>query len=260
MIPAAIVTEKMGLPKAAASLFLSVLFIPLFFGLVFLVNRRLDQKTWNSLGWGNTTTGIPLLIVGFVSATLLIFLQNFVGESLGFYERMPAEVPSNDSLGFWGLLIFSLIGVSGSGFGEELAYRGYILRNLRTQFSTVSSVLISSVLFAVVVHFNRLTVDYFLFLTFFGILLAMLFLWTGSLWFVIGFHWSYNWTQSAIWGPGKRALLRIPDPSKPVAVGPFTISSEIVISIGFTIVLILLVGIILLRRPRVEPNVKTQGY
>ena len=58
--------------------------------------------------------------------------------------------------------------------------------------------ILSSILFSLIVHFNQLSGPFVVFSTLIGLLFVLLFLKTGSLWFSIGFYWTYDWCQGGI--------------------------------------------------------------
>jgi membrane protease YdiL (CAAX protease family) len=85
---------------------------------------------------------------------------------------------------------------------EEVLFRGYPLQTLtRANFGWLG-VLLTSLGFASVHLQNPNAVSGLTFLntTLAGVLLAIGYLRTGSLWFPLGWHWSWNWTQGAVVG------------------------------------------------------------
>lgn len=82
------------------------------------------------------------------------------------------------------------------GIGEELLFRGYLLRLLQQSCSTVWAVMISSLLF---VWAHAVNPQYDLKAYLIAVLAALLLIYmlfrTGSLWLSIGYHTSWNYVQ-----------------------------------------------------------------
>lgn len=89
-----------------------------------------------------------------------------------------------------------------SGFLEELLFRGALFRIVEEWLGSWASVVISSVVFGFVHLMNpaaTLTGAIFISIEA-GLLLAAAFMLTRRLWLGIGFHISWNYTQSAVFG------------------------------------------------------------
>ncbi len=83
--------------------------------------------------------------------------------------------------------------------GEELAFRGYILQNLREERGSLSSVLASSFIFALFHGLNpNFTPLALLGILLAGILLSYGYLLTGSLWLPIALHFAWNFAQGPL--------------------------------------------------------------
>ena len=87
-----------------------------------------------------------------------------------------------------------------SGVYEELLFRGVVYRSVETWFGSWSALVVSSLVFGLTHLINpQGTLEGSLFIAVeAGILLAAAFMLTGRLWLSIGFHVSWNYTQSAI--------------------------------------------------------------
>lgn len=211
--------------NACFSVLLSIIFVVFTHWFI----KKIDRFTWPELGIAPFKKGILFLVLGFVAATVFLAIQAIVSVGLGWFHIVPAASPSSGELGSLSFALLLLFGTVASGVGEEIAFRGYIFSKYRQRYGVWLSAVVSSVLFAVVVHFNKLSVDYLIALITLGLLLVFLRLTTKSLWFCIGFHWSFNWTQSVLWGTGGRALVRI-EP-----VGQFSAWSGVSLSYDFLI-------------------------
>jgi membrane protease YdiL (CAAX protease family) len=101
-----------------------------------------------------------------------------------------------------GFLLVGLVANAGAGFLEEIGYRGYVLQNLGRQLPVWLATPLTAFLFAIVVHFNNLTLFFVLVATLVGVLLAITRLGTGAIWFAIGLHWSLDASQNYFFGLG----------------------------------------------------------
>ena len=84
-------------------------------------------------------------------------------------------------------------------FNEELAFRGYILQNLRQEWGTLAALLASSFLFALLhglnPHFTPLAL---VGIAVAGVFMAYGYLVTGSLWLPVAFHFAWNFAQGPL--------------------------------------------------------------
>jgi hypothetical protein len=89
-----------------------------------------------------------------------------------------------------------------AGAAEEALFRGYPLQTLTRAKLAWLGVLITSVPFALVHLRNPHATTGFTFVNtaIAGVWLAVAYLRTRSLWFPLGLHWSWNWTQASLLG------------------------------------------------------------
>jgi membrane protease YdiL (CAAX protease family) len=109
-----------------------------------------------------------------------------------------------------------------SGFLEELLFRGALFRIVEEWLGSWISVVISSVVFGFVHLMNpaaTLTGAIFISIEA-GLLLAAAYMVTRRLWLGIGFHVSWNYTQSAVFGGVVSGGVAEPGLFKTVTVGP----------------------------------------
>jgi membrane protease YdiL (CAAX protease family) len=99
------------------------------------------------------------------------------------------------------VFLASLARNPGIAFGEELAFRGQILGRLSERVGFQAAAVLSSLLYAGC-HFrvNGFGPAAFVGLVFLGLLLAGFVKRTGGLWVSIGFHSTWNITQSGVFG------------------------------------------------------------
>lgn len=109
-----------------------------------------------------------------------------------------------------------------SGFLEELLFRGALFRIVEDWLGSWASVLISSIVFGFVHLMNpaaTLTGAIFISIEA-GLLLAAAYMLTRRLWLGIGFHISWNYTQSAVFGGVVSGGVAEPGLFKTVITGP----------------------------------------
>jgi len=108
-------------------------------------------------------------------------------------------------------LIVSAIIFVLAGAGEEALFRGYRLQTLTRAKLAWLGVLLTSVPFAVVHLKNPNATMGFTFVNtaVAGLWLAVAYLRTRSLWFPLGLHWSWNWTQASLLGLPVSGISRI---------------------------------------------------
>ena len=127
---------------------------------------------------------VGLLIIGIGFLTLLL-LNQITFEKIEFSAEK---------------LILSIILFIMVALGEEIAFRGFILRNLLKSYSSKKALLISAMIFAVFHSFNpNMSGIAYINLFLSGIFLGLPYLLTKNLWFSIALHFSWNFFQ-AIFG------------------------------------------------------------
>ncbi len=183
-------TPNVGIATELA-LFLSAA-IPAF------VASLLEKRPWGTYGLPPRRSGIPHfftgLAVGFAALSSLLLMISFSGGFvLGPIQLHGSEIARYAVL--WGIA-FLLV-----GFFEEFFFRGYSLFTLATGSNFWVSGIILSVVFGAV-HLNNGGEDWFGALNAGLVSLIFVFsLWrTGSLWFAVGAHASWDWAESFFYG------------------------------------------------------------
>lgn len=171
-------------------------------GLVVVACRVLDRRTLSSIGFGLTRRDLAAFGVGVALWTALAAVGLLVGAMGGGFN---VELgPPTWQMAAWILLQIFLVFVY-EALPEELAIRGYIYTNLAERMSRWMAVLLQATLFmlwafALVGLLQLLGVGggwsinidrAVLFLTL-GVSLALVRLWTESLWGSIGYHLAFQ--------------------------------------------------------------------
>ena len=175
------------------------LFIIMFFSLighiliVYFFRKYVDKQTIVSLGFGK----------GFIIKDLLLgILFGFCIMLLGFVYLI-----MNNQIIFKGFLLKPIDFLFSVGVFicvavlEELFLRGYVLNNLLTSFNKYTALIISSVIFSLM-HAPNPNISLIGLIGLFvaGIFFGLSYIYTKSLWFPIGLHFSWNFFQGTIIG------------------------------------------------------------
>ena len=156
--------------------------------------RVVDVKPWSVLGleWSGRWRDI---LLGFLVAFSVMFLGISICLLTKSIEITSIQWSAN-GLAF-SFLIFVIV-----AFNEELMFRGYILRRLLdTNLNPYVSLLISSLLFAVMHSFNpNFGVLPFLNLVLAGAMLGVSYIYTRNLWYPMALHLFWNWLQGPVFG------------------------------------------------------------
>ncbi|WP_379920963.1 CPBP family intramembrane glutamic endopeptidase [Erythrobacter sp. R86502] len=178
-----------------------------YIGFARFVERR--EPSDLALSPGLRELGIGLLVgSGLYTAGVLVLMV------LGF-----ARIEGMNPLS---VMIPAIAMAISSGFLEELLFRGALFRIVEEWLGSWASVVISSVVFGFVHLMNlaaTLTGAIFISIEA-GLLLAAAYMLTRRLWLGIGFHISWNYTQSAVFGGVVSGSVADPGLFKTVITGP----------------------------------------
>ncbi len=175
-----------------------------------LVLARLDRRPPAALGFP-LAPAAPLeiargLAVGgalIAAASLLLFLS-----------RTATFIPDTGSAaGYLWMLLWSLLFFFLAAAYEEILFRGYPFQLLVRTFGRWPAVIVSAAAFSGVHAWNP-NIDALAFLNIFlaGVLLALAYLRTRSLWFATGVHAGWNWTMATLIGFPVSGLTSIDTP------------------------------------------------
>jgi len=164
--------------------------------------RWIDRRPWRGIGLTAPSRGVPMMAAGFLAGVVLVGVWFLIDLALG-WVRIVGNEPATSGLPLaLGFVAVGLLANMGAGFLEEIGYRGYVLQNLAVQLPLWGAVLLQAVLFAFVVHFNKLSPVLVATAILIGVLFALTRLATGAIWFAIGLHWAYDASQNFFYGLG----------------------------------------------------------
>ncbi|QSQ27008.1 CPBP family intramembrane metalloprotease [Pyxidicoccus parkwayensis] len=166
---------------------------------MWLVEWGIGRRTLAQLGLGRHRA-LPELGWGLLLGTGLISAVVGIMALAGWYHLVdgPPESfqdESRDALAW--LAIFTAVGIF-----EEVAFRGIAFRLLEEWLGSAAALVISSAFFGLV-HAMNPHATWFATLAIAleaGVLLGAAYMLTRSLWFAIGVHIAWNWTQGALYG------------------------------------------------------------
>jgi membrane protease YdiL (CAAX protease family) len=195
------------LPATIAAVAMIALAMAIYFGFARWVERR--EVSELALPGMAKEMGIGLLVgSGLYTGCMLILMV------MGIYRM--------DGLNPVSFLVPAIASALSSGFLEELLFRGALFRIVEEWLGSWISIIVSSVVFGLVHLANpdaTLTGAIFISVEA-GLLLAAAYMVTRRLWMSIGFHVSWNYTQSAIFGGIVSGGIAEPGLIKPILEGP----------------------------------------
>jgi membrane protease YdiL (CAAX protease family) len=173
-----------------------------------VMTSRVDHQPFQSIGLNFQTRSPRELVVGLSGGAGLVGVIAFIEWTAGgiHFQRATGY---HDSIGFFvvctGLLVLS-------ASNEELLFRGYPFQRLIEGTGEYAALGVASALFGFFhlanPHSTRLAVINTILA---GLLIALLFLKTRSLWMPIAFHFSWNWSLAVLGLPiSGIQLIRMP--------------------------------------------------
>lgn len=158
---------------------------------VLIFSRFVDRDTLSSFGFNSrisrkefyySTLGVGIIII--VGFSLLLVSGHVEVQSVSFqlYPFLQS------------ILFFLLV-----AFGEELAFRGYLLKNLLQSTNEATALLISAVMFAFV-HLMNPNIGWigFFHLILSGLLLGIAWLYRRNIWLPVSIHFFWNFIQTQL--------------------------------------------------------------
>jgi len=131
-----------------------------------------------------------LLGTGMMGCVILLMIAGGGASFRGVSQSVPT-----------GYMLLFLAGWMIQGFSEELTFRGWLMMSAGTHTKPLTGVAVSSLLFAAA-HLGNDGISVFAFcnLTMFGLLTALLFLRTDSIWCTAAMHSFWNMAQGNLFG------------------------------------------------------------
>ena len=168
--------------------------------LVWVMRVKVNRSPWAGIGLPRLQAG--RLWSGAICGCSAILLVMGVEAALGWihFARIASE-PRGGISNKW-MIWLQLVPSLRTGFSEELVYRGYIFQTMAERTKVWVAALVSLFVFAVVhmVGAPGLNLTTLLCIMVVGLSFLVMRFVTGSLWFPIGFHAMFDWTQTFPFG------------------------------------------------------------
>lgn len=193
----------------------------LLFGTTVLLRRFLDgRRSLVSLGLDFKRAALPALwgcLTGVLVAAAAYLLIVAAGGMKPAFSTAAFAAP--------GGLVFAVVLLVGAAAMEELGFRGYPIKVMDEQWSRWAAILLTSALFAACHSVNPSVnpvgmINVFLA----GVILALVYLKSGSLWAAIGFHFGWNFAEGPLLGSAVSGYGGFPTLLENVTAGPSLIS------------------------------------
>jgi membrane protease YdiL (CAAX protease family) len=168
---------------------------------VWIVRKYVDKKTFTSLGLRLDGLAIKDFLVGLVISGLMIGTIFVVFLISGFLEISEISWNSNGIFAVFEILLwFFGIGLA-VGWSEELAFRGYLLQNMKDGMGLFWAVVLSCILYGLLHMSNpNSTLLSGVLIAVIGFLRIFGWLRTGQLWLSMGMHAGWDFFQGSILG------------------------------------------------------------
>jgi membrane protease YdiL (CAAX protease family) len=162
-----------------------------------LLISRVTREQASLFGWGTQARGRHLaigLIGGLGTMVLLIAVLGLLG--MARFNASPLPVGEIAAYGFAYAAIFAL-----TALAEEGMLRGYVLIQLSRALGFWPAAIITSAIFAALhlVHGNETALG-LVQVGIFGLVMAISVARTGALWFALGFHAAWDFTETFLFG------------------------------------------------------------
>ncbi|GAA0124033.1 MAG: CPBP family intramembrane metalloprotease [Clostridium argentinense] len=155
-----------------------------------LILKKSKNNLWKICNFGNITMK-SITFIGIISICYSIISTCFVGFS---YKLFPVYNTIVNSPSYNGNIVSLISGIIFIPIFEEILFRGIIFNELRDNLSLITSILIQGIIFAIM-HGNIIQVIY----TFpLAIMLALVYIWTNSIWASILLHIFFNFIGMVI--------------------------------------------------------------
>ena len=187
----------------------NLLMLPALLALYLILCRLLERRPLGSVGLAFCGRWKKDLVLGLVAGAVMIVAVACLERVLGIASFSLAQ-SSPEKVALAGVFLFFLLAVA--AIDEELVFRGYPFQRLVDSGGPIAAVLAVSVLFGVA-HLGNPFHDWISTTNtiLVGVLLAVCYLRTRSLWLPIGIHFAWNYFQGYVLGLPVSGLM-MPEP------------------------------------------------
>lgn len=177
----------------------------------YLVTKEEKKKCFfKEVGLNRAKKGTKeFLIGGLISVSFwLVFI--IIGISQGMYKFQSISLNRNQLLSLAMTIVLGMIISGFAAFGEELMFRGYLLKKFENKRGIIFAIILSSLLFSLCHTGKYIVLLQFLSAFSTGILFSILYIKFKSLWVPIGVHIVHNFISLSIIGDGTSKLVSTP--------------------------------------------------
>jgi uncharacterized protein len=164
-----------------------------------LVRVKLNRRPWSGVGLPPPQPG--RLLLGALCGAGVLLLITGVEVALGWVQLSPLDFSDTHDTPRLVWLLLALFPSLGVGLAEDLGFRGYIFQTLAERIPVWAAALLMGLIFGLL-HFSLSGFSWSFVVS--VILISTMFLTlrfaTGSLWFPIGFHGAWDWSQTYLVG------------------------------------------------------------
>jgi membrane protease YdiL (CAAX protease family) len=222
---------------------------PLFHGIVWmsgvllitwLVRVKVNRRPWADLGLPRPQ--VSRVALGALAGMALILIAAFIEYEAGWLHFLRVDTSLHRGVGKPLMIILQLLPSLAVGVCEETAFRGYVFQTLGERTPAWLAAILMSVVFGLA-HFtlSGFNVSFVVTVTVISLMFLSLRFATGSLWFGIGFHGAWDWTQTYLVGLSTTGAHYDPALVQFVQTGPsFWVGSQQAIESGALFMLIVL--------------------
>ena len=163
------------------------------------IRVKLNKRPWAGMALPRPQLG--RLFLGCVCGAATILAVCAVEYEMGWLHVVRISTEVHRGLAKPLMVAIQLIPSLGTGFSEELAFRGYIFQTFGERTPIWVAALATGLLFALM-HFSLagFSIGFVLSVVLISTTFIIMRFATGSLWFPIGFHALYDWTQTYLVG------------------------------------------------------------
>lgn len=214
--------------------------------------RIFENLPFRALGWDLRPGWWRDLLRGSALGAASLFLAVIIAWLAGSVRF--AANHSSSSANVLRTLLLTLVTFILAAAAEEATFRGYPLQTLLRSLPVWIAIVPSSLAFALVHLANPHAAPGFTLINTFlaGVWLSVAYLRARNLWFPLGAHWAWNWTQGAVLGLPVSGITRLTESSllRTQEVGPDWLTGGAYgIEGGFACTLALIASTIVLARP-----------
>jgi membrane protease YdiL (CAAX protease family) len=167
--------------------------------LTYLYRRFVDGQSVRSLGFQRGQGWAKHVVAGLLLGTVLMGLIFLVEWGAGWLTVQGFTWQVQSPLLVLATLLVYLLTNAAVALYEELAFRGYILQNLSSDWGVVVALVVSSLLFGIFHALNpNVTLLALANIFLAGVVLAACYLVTRNLWLAMAFHFSWNFVQGPL--------------------------------------------------------------